>query len=258
MLSWQRFKNPFFDYLRGLGIGVAVILPGMSGGAAALILGVYEDFVLALKRLRVPRGWPMLLGIAIGVVAGAKLIGWLLLDYPTVLFAFLLGLVLMTGFNMSLPVFKSFRLTVYLWWLVGFVLAFLVAIQSSEIIPSGQSLSRYLIGGIVAAAALLLPGLSGGTLMVLLGLYDDLILALNTWQWSVLLTYGLGAGLGLMGMAHVVSLLLKRYRAKIMALLAGLMLGSGRALWPESLGVAEAISFVVGVLVIHYSGRQRE
>jgi len=247
--------------LQGLWIGAAIVLPGISGGTAALILGIYEEFIDAIRAFRWRGVLPMVLGIGGGVLGAARVVGWLLNAVPTVLAAFLMGLVLVSA---AYVLRQAGPGPSRLAGVVAGAVVALAAALGAPASPAGAanpSLPALFLGGMLAASVMLVPGLSGGTLLIALGLYEPVVDALNSLDLPMVLTFGAGALAGLKGLSHLVGFLIRRAHDLTLAVLAGLMLGSLAVLWPERVGLSEAAAFALAaglvVLVRRGAGRSR-
>lgn len=239
-------------FLHGLLMGGADIIPGVSGGTMALIVGVYEDlvaaishiFTAALSLLRLDLAtvrdrlgqvkWGMLIPLVVGIgtalVVGATFIPGLLERYPVQCRAFFFGLII--G-SLVIPwqriVHPSSR--DYLIAVVAAVVAFvLVGLPPREI--AAPSLLYVFLSAMVAICAMILPGISGSFLLLVLGIYGATLNALNSRDMGYVLTFIAGAGLGIGLFSKLLDRLLDRYHDITMAALVGLMAGSLRALWP--------------------------
>lgn len=272
--------NHLLTLLRGALIGVAEVIPGVSGGTLALVLGVYQrivnaaaDFVSAsLKLFRgrfVEAGktyaslpWLFLLtllaGMFLAIVGGAALIEPLLESSPEIMRALFAGLIL-ASIAVPLQLAGRWRSSYWLGLGVGAVVAFgLTSMpRSAEFQPEPWQI---VLGAAVAVCALVLPGVSGSFLLLAIGLYAPTLAAVNDRNFSYLGLFVLGAVLGLGAFASLLKWLLNNYLAPTMIVMAGLMLGSLRALWPwqnEQGGLlpptdllAPVAVFLVGIAIV--------
>ena len=235
-------------------MGTADLIPGVSGGTMALILGIYQEliaslgsltsgpFLEALARLRLRRAFALanggfltavLLGIATAVVALSRLMHWLLGRHPGAVHAFFFGLILASAGLVARRVRR--------WSAVAAVGAFLGAIGAFWLVgltpATTPSTSGFLLlSGALAVCALMLPGISGAFVLVLLGKYDAALAAVSRLDATVLLPLAAGAALGLLTFARLLAWLLRRAHDPTLAVLAGFMLGSLRKVWPFVVG----------------------
>ncbi len=236
--------------LKGVGIGLADILPGMSAGTAALVFGLYDWMVRSIRSFRFAALWPVLVGVAAGILVGARAITELLDAAPGVILAFLLGLVVASA-AWVLRRAGPLNPTKLFVGLVALSAAWILSpAPVSAALPTETSLFAVFVSGILAAAAMVLPGISGSSMMIILGQYDRMLAALIEWNWLLLGTFTVGAVVGMVGFAQIITLLLSHFRNITMIALSGLMLGAARALFPAELGFAELGSLILGVLLV--------
>lgn len=241
---------------QGTWIGVAIVLPGISGGTAALIMGIYRDFVEALSGFRWAGMVPLLSGIALGVLAGARAVGWALEAFPTLLAAFLLGLVLASTRAVAAGVGPWGRRQ-FAGLMMGFSLSwiFTAGPGAGTWRTGAADLPRLFAGGLMASGVMIFPGLSGGTLLIVMGLYEDILWAINNFELVNLLVFLSGGLLGITGFSRLVACFLRHQYGFTMATLLGLMLGSLRSLWPAVVGFPEILAFAAGALLILAAGK---
>lgn len=237
-------------YLRGLLMGAADIVPGVSGGTMAFITGIYDRLLGALRafdlhalRLLARRQWraawlhvdgtfllTLLAGILTSVVTMARGITWLLDHYPVPLWAFFFGLILASALVVLRQV-SHWRVNQVLALGFGCLSAVAIALSPS-LAPAEPGLSAVFFSGFVAICAMILPGISGSFILVLLGMYPAILAAVHGFQLDVLLVFALGAGSGLLCFSRFLHWLLQHYHAVTMALLTGFLVGSLLVVWP--------------------------
>lgn len=241
--------------LRGMAMGSADIVPGVSGGTIALLLGVYEPLLGSLRMLTEPAflqalaqrrfrealdilPWRFLMalgsGILIAALTLARLLTWLLVNHPALLWSFFGGLVLASVFVVAGRVagWTGSRLLLFAIGAVGtYVIVGLVPARTPHT-PIFLFLS-----GALAICAMILPGISGAFILVLLGKYHHVLSALSNGDLVTLAIIAAGAGASLVTVARFLSWLFSRYHDATLALLGGLMLGSLRKLWPWKKGI---------------------
>jgi putative membrane protein len=235
--------------IKGFCMGAANVIPGVSGGTMALILGIYEEVIdavasLNLKVLRLAAAlklraaleaisWPVLAPVGVGILLAtlllARMLSVLLDSYPVVIWSFFFGLILSSVFTVSRVVEKWRTHTVGAAAL-GAVGAFFLF----GLVPTAtpDALWFLFISGVLAICAMILPGISGAYILVLLGKYRYTLEALNKGDLPVLVVLTAGAVVGLLSFARVIGWLLKRYHDVTMAVLIGLLPGSLRKIWP--------------------------
>jgi len=248
-------NNSLLNFLRGVLIGIAEVIPGVSGGTLALITGIYSRLLnnidLLFKSLRnishpkimarnlITLEWkfliPVFIGMAIALITTASLIEGLLESNPVELRAVFAGLVaagIYIPYKMSVKVTgDNWGLRDYLLALIGALAAFfLTGLPQGEVSNPGPILIFF--SAAIAICALVLPGISGSFLLLTIGMYTPTIGALNNRDLQYLLIFALGALLGLASFVSLLKFLLNQRARPTLVLLAGLMLGSLRALWP--------------------------
>jgi putative membrane protein len=253
-------KNPvlqlLLNFVRGVLIGIAEIIPGISGGTIALITGVYsriinsaaeafkglgllatfskKNFVQAGARFR-SMSWsmliPMLIGMVLALFAAAGMVEPLLEQYPTMTKALFAGLI---AASLAVPI----KLSGGKWGLTEYAVALSAATAAFAFtsIPRGADLDPgfFLIAGsaAIAVCALVLPGVSGSYLLLALGMYAPTIAAVNDRDFGYLGTFVLGAIVGLGAFVGLLQWLLEHKARITLVVMSGLMVGSLRALWP--------------------------
>ena len=247
--------NSSLNFLRGVLIGIAEVIPGVSGGTLALITGIYSRLLnnidLLFKSLRnitnpkimaralMALEWkfliPVFIGMAIALITTASFMEGLLESNPIELRAVFAGLVaagIYIPYKMSVKVNgDNWGLRDYLLALIGALAAFfLTGLPQGEVSNPGPILIFF--SAAIAICALVLPGISGSFLLLTIGMYSATIGALNDRDLQYLFIFALGALLGLASFVSLLKYLLNQRARPTLVLLAGLMLGSLRALWP--------------------------
>lgn len=270
------------NLIRGVLIGVAEVIPGVSGGTVALIVGLYRrlidaiaDVVLAGRRLITgPRSdvgplirglpWAMLIPVALGmgaaVILGARIIEPLLETHPEQMRALFFGLVA-AGIVVPLGILMRTPPGGFAWRDAVLIVVAAVAAAVLTGLPPGDVTDPPLIVVFLAAAvaicALVLPGVSGSFLLLSLGLYETTIAAVNERNFAYLAVFALGAIFGLAAFVSFLRWLLDHHARITMAIIVGLMIGSLRALWPwqdEDRGLLAPTSDVLSVVLLALAG----
>ncbi len=242
--------------LRGLSMGVAEVIPGVSGGTLAFITGIYEELLVSIKSIdltvmrllftgqfrqvweRVNGRFLMLLaiGMFIGVVCGVFGVTFLLETYPEILWSLFFGCIL-ASIPYMLSQVSRFRLPAVL----GFVLAASIAgyLCILQPIQAEPSLFYLFVAGALAISALILPGVSGSFILVLLGLYTTVIPSIKAFlstfaleHFILLFVFGLGCLVGLAVFSRLLTYIYHHHRDITLATLSGFMLGSLVKIWP--------------------------
>lgn len=236
--------------LKGLAVGVANIIPGVSGGTIALITGIFERLINAIKSFGLSAVKLLLkgkfkefaektdlyfllslfAGVFIAIIALARIFDFLFVNYPIYLWSYFFGLVLASVYFVGKTIDK-WNWSVILF----FVLGTITAITLSLVNPAAENSSFFylVICGVVAVCSMILPGLSGSFVLILMGNYQLVAIdAINNRDFQILLPVLIGAVGGLIAFSHLLSWVFKRYKNQTIALLTGFILGSLNVLWP--------------------------
>ncbi|WP_394126826.1 DUF368 domain-containing protein [Vibrio hepatarius] len=241
--------NYLTTFLKGMAMGAADVVPGVSGGTIAFITGIYDTLLESIRRIN-----PSVLGIwkrdgfkaafqhingffLIALFGGvltsiatlAKLISWLLVTHPIPLWSFFFGLILVSVFHMLKQIEqRSLNRLVFLLLGVGFAYSITV-LNPLQLEPT--SINVLLAGGI-AICAMILPGISGSFILLLIGMYTPVLGAVKSFDIGILALFLSGCVIGLLTFSHVLSWLLKRFRDLTLVFLTGLMIGTLPKIWP--------------------------
>lgn len=230
-------------------MGGADIVPGVSGGTIAFITGIYQELLLSLKSVdlealtllksgRFKDFWQhvngtflvvLLAGIATSLVTLAKLLSFLLLNYPIQLWSFFFGLVIISAI-LVLKEMQKWSIWAVLSGLLGIGIAYYISVASATETPSDYWF--IFIAGAVAICAMILPGISGAFILLLFGKYEFILNALKNLELDIIVVFALGCITGILSFARLISWLLERYYNVAIALLAGFMIGSLNKIWP--------------------------
>ena len=235
--------------LKGMGMGAADVVPGVSGGTVAFIVGIYEELINSIKSINTAnlrllfRGqfrsfWQginanfllsIVLGIGISIFSLAKIITYLLVNQPILVWAFFFGLVLASTWFVAKEI-KQWQVKTVISFVIGTIMAFYITVATPA-----ETLTHPLfifLCGAIAICAMILPGISGSFILVLLGKYFYIMEAVKTFRVSVMLTFLAGALIGITTFSRVLSFALRRFHDATIALLSGFMLGSLNKVWP--------------------------
>ncbi len=236
--------------LKGIAVGIANIIPGVSGGTIALITGIFERLINAIKafdlkatKLLFTGKWKafaektdfyflltLFAGVALAIILLAKVFDFLFKNYPIYIWSYFFGLVLASIYFVGKTI-EKWKFNV----IVSLFLGTAIALFISFINPATQNDNFWylFLCGIVAICSMILPGLSGSFVLILMGNYQLVAIeAINNRDLSILIPVALGAIIGLMAFSHVLSWVLKSYKNQTLAMLTGFILGSLIVLWP--------------------------
>lgn len=235
--------------LKGIGIGAANVIPGVSGGTIAFLTGIYERLIDSLKSFNFKttklllsgkfRQWAketdfaflfyILLGIVISAFSLSKLMLYLLENEPIATWSFFFGLVLVSCYYV-LKEIKKWNIGVFISLAIGIAIAVWVSLASPSETP--DTWWFILIAGAVSICGMILPGISGSFLLVLMVKYEDLMRSISELDIKRLLLYVIGSVAGILAFSHLLGWLLKNWYNQTIALLTGFMAGSLIKIWP--------------------------
>ena len=245
----RTFKDYSLLVLKGMGMGAADVVPGVSGGTIAFMVGIYEELIDSIKSIngeslkllltgKIAAFWKainanfllfLVTGIGISVFSLAKVITWLLTEHPILVWAFFFGLVLASTWFVSKDI-KKWDWKTILSYVIGIIIAFYITIATPAETPT--NLPFIFLCGVIAICAMILPGISGSFILVLLGKYFYIMDAVKTFNIPVMLVFICGAAIGITSFSRVLSFALRKFHDVTIAVLAGFMLGSLNKVWP--------------------------
>ena len=243
------------NFIKGLGMGAANVIPGVSGGTIALITGIFERLINSIKsfnlealKLFFTGKWKafaqhvdlgflvsVFLGIIVAIVTVAKLFKYLFDNYPVFIWAFFFGLIIASIYYVGRTVNK---------WNLWSILFFFVGTPAQE----NHNFFYLILCGVVGTCSMILPGLSGSYVLLLMGNYEyvmiDAVNLLTTSPWEgikIMIPVVIGAVVGLLAFAHLLSWIFKRFHDQTVALLSGFILGSLPIIWPWKTSVMNVL-----------------
>ncbi len=245
----NNLKEQIANFFKGFAMGAANVIPGVSGGTIALITGIFERLIDSLKSFNLValkllfKGKfkefikytdlifliIVLLGAAISILSFAKLLTFLFINYPIFIWSYFFGLIVASVWFVGKTIDK-WSIAIILWFIAGTLVA--VAITVLKPATENSSFLYLFISGIVAICSMILPGLSGSFVLVLMGEYELVLKAVDNLNLTILIPVALGAIVGLLAFAHLLSWLYKKYKNQTIAILTGFILGSLSVLWP--------------------------
>ncbi|NBB89844.1 MAG: DUF368 domain-containing protein [Spirochaetes bacterium] len=267
--------EPVVNAAKGALIGAANTIPGVSGGTLAVVTGIYDRLVEAIAHFfRGPGGWkahahflaPVVIGVAVGILAFARVVDFFLRSYPDLTAFFFMGLILgslpfivQTGFaGRFRPAYVPAGMLTF-----GVLVAMALSGRPPQTEPiTAVTMVTALIlfgGGALSSATMVIPGISGSFILLVIGLYSTLIAAARDLDAAVLGVFMAGAVLGIIIISKLIAFLLERYHGITYAAIVGLVLGSTVTLWPgapESYAVAaiDLAVFAAGFAAAYFLG----
>lgn len=245
-------------FLKGMGMGVANVIPGVSGGTIALITEIYEDLINSLKSFD-KKAFQLLLsfkikdliihtnfyfltavfsGSIVSVFTVASLFKYLFENYPILIWAFFFGLIVASIIYVGQRIKTWSKETI-----ISVLIGAIVSLSISFMTPATENSNLFFVFlcGIVGISGMMLPGLSGSFILILMGNYKLLMVTAVTELNLILLSvFFLGSVFGLISFSHILALVLKKYKDETLAVLTGFIIGSLSIIWPWK-EIAESI-----------------
>ena len=245
----RNLKDYSLLVLKGMGMGAADVVPGVSGGTIAFIVGIYEELIDSIKSIngatlkllftgRFSAFWKavnanfllsIITGIGISIFSLAKIITYLLVYHPILVWSFFFGLVMASTWFVSKDI-KQWNWKTIISFIIGAVVAFYITVATPAETPT--HLFFIFLCGAIAICAMILPGISGSFILVLLGKYFYIMEAVKTFNIPVMLVFMAGATVGITSFSRILSYALRKLHDITIAVLAGFMLGSLNKVWP--------------------------
>ncbi|MDD4747911.1 MAG: DUF368 domain-containing protein [Salinivirgaceae bacterium] len=243
-------RQYIFAFLKGIAMGAANVIPGVSGGTIALITGVFERLINAIKSFDLKAVklifsgkikefvqhtdlyflMALFLGVGISIISLAKLLEVLFQNYQVLVWSYFFGLILASVYYVGKTI-SRWTTPVILLFIAGFALAVAFTIMSPA--KENNSIWFNFMAGIVAACSMILPGLSGSFVLLLMGSYRLIMIeAVSNFDFTILIPVGMGAVVGIIAFSHFLSWVFKKYKDQMISLLTGFILGSLAIIWP--------------------------
>lgn len=237
--------------LKGIAMGAADVVPGVSGGTIAFITGIYEELLDSIKSIN-PKALKTLfsegigafwrhingtfllmlfMGIGISILSLARLLQFLLENYPVLVWSFFFGLIIASAIYVAKKITR-WRAATIVAMVAGAVVAFFITTITPSVSSGDTPLWFVFTSGAIAICAMILPGISGSFILLLLGQYKYIITSLNEMKLVVIAVFGGGAVVGLLAFSNVLSWLLKKFHNITVAVLVGFMIGALNKVWP--------------------------
>ena len=254
-------------------MGAADAVPGVSGGTIALLLGIYEELVTTIGNINLSlfkelkkngfySFWEklngnfllsLIIGIGISLVTFIKLTAYLFDKYPILIWSFFLGLILATIY-VIFKLIKSWNYVNILFILIAIFISFYLG-EMNIMDSINITLIYILISGIIAASAMIIPGISGALILVILGLYSTMINAINNLEIDKIVIFSLGAIIGLLSFSKILKWMFNKNLSLTYSILLGFVIGSIPKVWPWKSQLGENIlpSFSISENYLLYS-----
>ncbi|MEX3071445.1 DUF368 domain-containing protein [Vibrio alginolyticus] len=241
--------NYLITFFKGIAMGAADVVPGVSGGTIAFITGIYDTLLESIRRIN-----PYLLtiwkregfkaafnhingffllalfsGIFVSIGTLAKLITWLLSTHPIPIWSFFFGLILVSVYHIIRQVEQRDAIR-FITLLAGVAFAYCITVLKP--LHMEPTMLNTLIAGSIAICAMILPGISGSFILLLIGMYTPVLAAVKGFQIDILALFLCGCVIGLLTFSHLLSWLLRKFRDATLMFLTGLMIGTLPKIWP--------------------------
>ena len=237
-------------FFKGIFMGIADAMPGISGGTIALLLGIYEELIESISELKISlfsklinKGFKsfweklngnfllvLVSGIGISLISFVKISASFLESFPLFIWSFFLGLIFATVYVIYKLINQWHNLN-FFFLIISII--FSIFLSSFSAYDTDEiSLLYILFSGIIASSAMILPGISGSLILVILGVYAYLIKALDNLELIVIFTFISGALIGLLGFSRILKYLFNNYRDATYTIMLGLVIGSIEKVWP--------------------------
>lgn len=253
--------------MKGIAMGAADVVPGVSGGTIAFITGIYEELIDSLNKISFAAlkvlfkegpvaFWKyvngtfflfLFVGILTSIFTLAKLVSFLLETYPIQIWSFFFGLIIASVW-LVVKTIRKWNIGVALSLVVGIVVAFYIA--QIQTVGQAQSNLYILLSGALAICAMILPGISGSFILVILGSYHIVLNGIREMDLVVLGLFATGCIIGLLAFSRILKFLFAHFRELLVALLTGFMIGSLYKVWPWKIDIGDA------PVVVHSNGEE--
>ena len=236
-------------YLKGVFMGIAEIIPGVSGGTIAFITGIYEELIDSIKsfnsrslklllKLKFSSFWKeingsflitLILGMLTSILILSRFIVYLIDDHPFKIWGFFFGLIIASSILIFYQI-QKLSIAVFLSFVIGLSISSYIALQAPSSTPNTNFF--IFISGAIAISAMILPGISGSFILVFLSKYEFILKALNSFDTAVISIFLVGCIVGLVTFSRVFSYLFKKYNDVVISVLIGFLFGSLFKIWP--------------------------
>ena len=242
-------KNHLLLFLKGIAMGVSDLIPGISGGTVALLLGIYKNLIKSLKSVNKKTLFyfltlnynrlshqlnfkfliPVFFGIITSIIFFSKIISFLITDHKILLFSFFFGLIFFSSLKIIYDL-KPKSSKSYLIIILGFSFGFFISLINP--INTSDSFLSIFLSGFIAISAMLLPGISGSYILLMIGKYEFMLESISNLYLENILIFSIGALLGILCFSKIIYWLLNKYYNTTIFFLSGLMLGALNKVWP--------------------------
>lgn len=235
----------------GFILGFILVLPGMSGGTVLLIFGIYEKIVKDLSKFNFKPHIPLLIGAVGGIFISGKVFTMFFSAHRDATVALLLGC-LLASIKSILNNCPKINRNSFLILLCGFFLGLLTVQENLGLGTNYNDISYTILflGGALASAAMIIPGIPGSSVLILLDIYDSILFYISELRVLRLLCFGIGGALGIIFLVKFLAKIYDDHRSTVSYLFSGIVLGSSRSLFPHEISIPITMLFLIGFSIV--------
>ena len=243
----------FKIFMKGIFMGIADAIPGVSGGTIALLLGIYEELITTISNIKISlfkiltkdglsvfwkKGnlgflFPLLIGIIASLIVFVNIAQYFLDSFPLLVWSFFTGLIIATSYVIFKKI-ENFKLKEFILVIIACIsLILFTKISNNEGLSSTDfSIIYIFVCALLASSAMILPGISGSLVLVILGVYEYMIESLINYNFYIISTFVIGAIIGLLLLSKILNKLFLRHKNSTFSIMLGLVIGSVVNIWP--------------------------
>jgi len=242
--------------IKGWILGLSFIIPGVSGGTVLVIFGIYDRLLSDILKFKLRSYLVFGIGTILGIFAGSYILTYLFENYRNPTSSFILGCVLMSiPFILRRSEKKAIGNIPLL--VLGFVISFILLGFGGTIQKTHLSIWHVFYGGFISSSTMVIPGISGSSVLIVAGIYEQLLYSINNFDVKTILFYLGGALVGLLTVAKLMKLIFSKYESQILYFFSGMIMGSSKMLFPSRLDILSIVAFALGVSLVYECGRDK-
>ena len=243
----------FKIFMKGIFMGIADAIPGVSGGTIALLLGIYEELITTISNIKISlfkiltkdglsvfwkKGnlgflFPLLIGIIASLIVFVNIAQYFLDSFPLLVWSFFTGLIIATSYVIFKKI-ENFKLKEFILVIIAsmFIILFSKISNNEGLSSTDFSIIYIFVCALLASSAMILPGISGSLVLVILGVYEYMIESLINYNFYIISTFVIGAIIGLLLLSKILNKLFLRHKNSTFSIMLGLVIGSVVNIWP--------------------------
>ncbi|SDY66613.1 DUF368 domain-containing protein [Tindallia californiensis] len=249
-------RNQSLLFIKGLILGMGIIVPGISGGTILIAFGIYEKILEDIWKRHFKPYFVMFAGTTVGVFLGSFLFTYLFAFYANPTKAFVLGCLWM-----SIPFIlkRSSGCTKKNMLLLGMGMLLAYGLTKMPTLVDGENLSlgETFFGGVIASGTMMIPGISGSSVLIVLGMYESMLKIVNEMNVPYLMIFLLGALIGAVLLAKLLKTVFEKHQSEVLFFFSGLIIGSSTMIFPETINLSSAMLFLMGVGIVYRWGNYK-